>query len=220
MSAAEIVRVDDVRGWSLMLLQGEDRPRVGHHEAAERLGYARADMLLDLADRVFGPAWKLSAQYREFRRGQRGPLTKDFLFSRRELIRLSMRSDAPNADLIQEEFADVIEAWMDGNLAPRRDASVADAVRMLGARIADNTLAEKKIKAGLHKVARRWGSTVLKPIGRLRKEFGTPGYRSIPLVALDLALETLESWADDEPPPPPPPPDGPQLTLFKGGKAA
>lgn len=131
MTTAQIDRVDDVNGWPLTVVRGEAQPFVAHREVARRLGYERHDMILDLAVRVLGAEWKLSAPYREFRDGLRGPKSRDYLLTRREVIRLSMRSDAPNADSIQEEIATVYEAWLDGRQAKAPDvaAIVAMATR-------------------------------------------------------------------------------------------
>lgn len=113
----EIRRIE-VRGWELATVSGERTPRVGHREVARRLGYSDAKDLIALADRVFGEDWKLRAQVAEFREGSRGPAMREYFFSRNEVVRLAMRSEAPNADAIQEEIAQVYEAWLDGALLP------------------------------------------------------------------------------------------------------
>lgn len=205
----EIDRIDDVRGWPLAIVKGENRPRVGHREVARRLGYADAKKLLELGERVFGAAWKLSLPWAEFRSGGRGPLARDYLLSKSEIIRLTMRSDAVNAELMQVEFADVIEAWLDGRLradltAARHSAQVAtsDAFLALGARVADNTIARADLASKIRLYSKAAGVSRQKAEGRVRKEFGVVSYLRMPMATYPIASLHLVQWAEEPSAPP------------------
>lgn len=123
---ADVEREELVRGWPLALVRGEKSPRIGHREAARRLGYEDAQGLLKLAERVFGAAWISQTPCLENRSGGRGRPTRDYLLTLHQLIRLAMRSDAPNADAIQEEIAVVYETWLDGRASAAPALATSD----------------------------------------------------------------------------------------------
>lgn len=114
----EVARVDDVNGWPLAVVRGAkgEEPRLSHRVLAERAGYADAKDFLALAPAALGDDWKLRVPSAEFREGARGPLSKDWMFNRRESLEMLMLSTKPGAKLIRGQVLDVFEAWLDGRL--------------------------------------------------------------------------------------------------------
>ena len=191
MSAAEIVRTDEVQGWPLAVLRGEERPRVGHREVARRLGYADEKDLLALAGRVFGADWKLRAPYAEFRTGGRGPMGRDYLLSKNEIIRLTMRSDASDAESMQVEFADVIEAWLDGHLRAKPlplDGTVANS-----ARIGDDEAAVAQLRLAVRRVRLSCGYSTQRVHGYIRRSQRVSSPFAVSLHLLAHVVASLES---------------------------
>lgn len=128
--SVDIVRVDIVNGWPLavVLAGGKEVSRLGHLEISRRFEYADAKDLVALALGIW-PDLKLRVPSAEFRDGSRGPMKREYFFTRDQVLKLAAKSNKPVAETILDDMIAVFGAWQDGKLAPRQ----SDAAALIGA---------------------------------------------------------------------------------------
>ena len=112
----------------------EDQPRVLDLKIAERLGFDRPRDIRKLVDRNLarlsrrGEVCAVMAQTSDVG-GRPGT---EYWLTKWQAIKICMWSDAPNADAVQDEIADVFDAYTDGKLVPPGRAPVTtDVLRQI-----------------------------------------------------------------------------------------
>jgi len=127
VSAVEIERVDDVLGWPLVTVRGEDRPLIEDEELGRRLGFSRPRDVRALIREIFNDSDICGVTPQMRGPGRKG---RRYFLTRSQALKVVMRSGTSIAEQIQDEIIDVYEAWLDGRVAPAPSLDVAAIVNM------------------------------------------------------------------------------------------
>lgn len=187
MTTIEIERVEEVKGWPLTVARGQERPLIRDEELGRKLGFERPRDVRKLIARIFRDS-ELCATVAQ----SRGRPSKTYFLTRSQALKVTMRSETPTADVIQDEIVHVYEAWLDGRRpepAPRVDfrtqvlAMLADPVFISQARALLTGPAPETELAGLAQMMRdaaeRRGVPFELVHGSIRKELKVGTYRQL-----------------------------------------
>ncbi|NUP13792.1 MAG: hypothetical protein HOW73_47760 [Polyangiaceae bacterium] len=111
-----VERVDEVLGWPLAVVRGEDKPLIEDEVLGRKLGYVRSAKVRDLIASIFNASEVLTVPGQTTPAGGR-PGRRYFL-TRAQALKVVMRSETDVAGKLQDEIIAVYEAWLDNQRAP------------------------------------------------------------------------------------------------------